>query len=132
MLATKPLLPQLQLFLPLKLLPLREDRVHALGRLEVAKVLLAQPRLGAHLHLLAVEGAQDGEHRLARAHVRRDEEAHRLVAHQLPHLQAGDRRLRKPALGELDLGVGRAAPEQRHEAGRDGELRRGGLERERR
>ena len=73
--------------------------------LKVAKVLLSQPRLGGDLHRLAVEGAQDGEERLARAQVRRHEEAHALVAHQLPNLQARHQPLRKPALRESNLRV---------------------------
>mmetsp|Transcript_3007 Transcript_3007/g.10037 ORF Transcript_3007/g.10037 Transcript_3007/m.10037 type:complete len:377 (-) Transcript_3007:163-1293(-) len=86
--------------------PLLEDGVHRLGVLEVAKVLFSQPRLRREEDRQLVKGAEQGEQRLARPHVRRVEEAHALVPDQVADLEPRDGGLGVPSIGERDLRVG--------------------------
>ena len=100
-----------------ELLAVLEDGAHHARVLEVAEVLLAQARLGGELDALARERLEDREQRLARAQVRRVVEAHALVAHELPQLQAARGALSEAALGERDERVGRRLVPEREREG---------------
>jgi len=88
-----------------ELLTLVEHRAHRLVALEVAKVLLAQPRLRRNLDCLPIEGSEDRKQSLPCTQVRRHEEAHRLIANELPNLQPSNRALSESVLRQRDLRV---------------------------
>mmetsp|Transcript_30820 Transcript_30820/g.98949 ORF Transcript_30820/g.98949 Transcript_30820/m.98949 type:complete len:300 (+) Transcript_30820:63-962(+) len=87
--------------------PVLAQAAHRERVLEVAEILLPQPRLGGDLDRLPLEGLQDREQRLAHAQVGRVVEAHRPVAHQPPYLAPACRALLEAALCERDLRVRR-------------------------
>ena len=69
--------------------------------------LLPQPRLRKEVDSPASPRLQDAQQRLPRAHVRRVEEAHALVAHDAAQLLARSQALLEATGGKLHLAVGR-------------------------